>query len=548
MTGAVWVGFWDGGISLLKDGQVRTSLRVKDGLGAGTVWSLYIDSENTLWAATEGGLSRIRGGRITTLTTKNGLPCDSAHWMIEDNAFSWVNTACGLLRIERVKLNAWASDSKSSIHPIVFDRADGIKRHAFTDFSPVVTRSVDGRLWFAHWDGVTGIDPLHLPINRVLPPVHIEQIIADGKIHVPASGLRLPAQSRDVRIDYTALSLVDPDKVRFRYKLEGQDPDWREVLNIRRAEYSNLAPGNYRFRVTAANNSGVWNQEGASLDFSIAPTYWQTDWFRALCLAAVLLVLWALYLLRLRQIAREFNARLEERVIERTRIARDLHDTLLQGFQGLLLRFQTVYTLLRTCPDEAEKILGSAIDQTAQTITAGREAVQGLRASSVESDDLAQAITRFGEEFATQARGHAPIGLQVALEGTPRPLQPIVRDEIYRIASEALRNAFRHAEAQQIEVELRYDHREFRLRVRDDGKGIDHKFLSAEGRAGHFGLPGMRERANLIGGKLDVWTAPDSGTEIELGIPASHVYTASPFSWRAWFVEKFSGNDGEGKS
>ena len=323
--------------------------------------------------------------------------------------------------------------------------------------------------------------------------------------------------------------------------------EWREVLNTRRVQYSNLAPGSYRFRVTAANNSGVWNQEGASLDFSIAPAYWQTNWFRALCVAVLLLVLWALYRLRLHQITRAFNARLEERVAERTRIARDLHDTLLQSFQGLLLRFQTVYTLLRTRPDEAEETLGSAIDQTAQAITEGREAVQGLRASPVESDDLAEAITRFGEELASQASGHTPVGLQVAVEGIARPLQPIVRDEIYRIASEALRNALRHAEAKQIEVDLRYDEREFRLRIRDDGKGIDPSFLTAEGRAGHFGLHGMRERAKLIGGKLTVWTKPESGTEIELSFPASHVYTASSPSWHSWFTEKCSGKDSERK-
>ncbi len=410
-----------------------------------------------------------------------------------------------------------------------------------------MTRSVDGRLWFAHWDGVTGIDPLHLPINRVVPPVHIEQIIADGKIQLPVSGLRLPAQSRDVTIDYTALSLVDPDKVRFRYKLEGQDPDWREVLNIRRVEYSNLAPGSYRFRVTAANNSGLWNQEGASLDFSIAPAYWQTNWFRVLCVAALILVLWALYQLRLRQIAEAFNARLEERVAERTRIARDLHDTLLQSFQGLLLRFQTVSELFLTRPSDARAMLDSAIDQTAQAITEGRDSVQGLRASTIETDDLASAIRVLGEELAAEPSSHPSVGLHVEVEGTSRTLHPIVRDEIYRIAREALRNAFLHAEAKQIEVEIRYDERQVRLRIRDDGKGIDPKFLTAEGRAGHFGLIGMRERAKLMRGKLTVWTRPDSGTEIELSIPASHVYTASPSSWRSWFAEKFSGRGRESK-
>jgi signal transduction histidine kinase len=399
-----------------------------------------------------------------------------------------------------------------------------------------VTKSVDGKLWFVHWDGVTAIDPLHLPINRVVPPVHIEQIIADGKIYPSTAGLRLPARSRDLTIEYTALSLVAPEKVRFRFKLEGQDPDWREVVNVRRAQYSNLAPGSYRFRVIAANNSAVWNEQGAALDFSIAPAYWQTSWFRAVCLAAFLIVLWGLYLLRLRQIARVFNARLEERVDERTRIARDLHDTLLQSFQGLLLRFQTVYELFQARPADAKEMLGSAIEQTAQAITQGRNAVQGLRVSTVESKDLALAITRLGEELAAEAASEC--GLRVEVEGTPRIVDPVVRDEIYRIASEALRNAFRHAEAKHIEVDLRYDERQLRLRVRDDGKGIDPKF--AEGREGHFGIHGMRERAKLMRGKLTVWSAPDSGTEIEISIPAAHAYAEPLAPRRSWFAEKFS--------
>jgi signal transduction histidine kinase len=527
ITGGAWVGFWDGGLSLLKDGQVQTSLGVKDGLGTGTVWSLYVDNEKTLWAATEGGLSRISGGRVTTLTTRNSLPCDAVHWMIEDNAFSWVNTACGLLRIDRSQLDAWASDSKSSVHPIVLDRADGIKRHAYTEFTPVVTRSVDGRLWLAHWDGVTAVDPLHLPINQVVPPVHIEQILADGKMYVPTSGLRLPAQLRDITIDYTALSLADPDKVRFRFKLEGQDRDWREVLNTRRVEYSNLAPGPYRFRVLAANNSGVWNQEGASVDFSIEPAYWQSNWFRALCAAAFVALLWTLYRLRLRQAVREFERGLDARIAERTRIARELHDTLLQSFQGLLLRFQTVWDLFPTRPAEAREILGNAIDQASKAITEGRQAVQGLRISTQEPNDFVAAIGTLGEELAADPTlSHVP-SLRVGVAGDVRPLHPIIRDEVYRIAGEALRNAFQHSQGTQIEVELRYDGQHFRLRVLDDGKGIDDLVLAKGGREGHYGLRGMRERSELMGGKLTVWSALGSGTEIELTIAASRAYARS---------------------
>ena len=540
--GGLWAGFLERGIGYLKDGQVRTTLGLKDGLGSDTVWNLYLDHESTLWAATAGGLSRLKAGRVATLTTKNGLPCDAVYWVIEDDAFSlWLYTACGLLRVDRAELSAWVSDSKRSVHPIVFDRSDGIKMHAPANgFSPAVTKSPDGKLWFVQSDGVSVIDPLRLRINRIPPPVYIEQIAADGQTYSVTSGLHLPAQVRDLSINYTALSLAAPEKVHFRFKLEGQDPAWREVVNIRRVQYSNLAPGNYRFRVVATNNSGVWNEQGAALDFSIAPAYWQTIWFRAACLAVFLLVMWALYQLRMRQIAQAFNTRLEERVAERTRIARDLHDTLLQGFQGLLLRFQTVYELLPQRPTDAKETLASAIDRTAQAITDGRNAVQGLRASTVESNDLAAAITSLGEELAAEAGPHASIGLRVEVEGMPQTLRAIVRDEIYRIAGEALRNAFRHADANEIEVELRYDERQLRLRVRDDGKGIDPQFLGTEGRAGHFGLHGMRERAELMGGKLTVWSAPDSGTEIELSIPAARAYAEPTGTRRWWLSEKFA--------
>ena len=314
-SGGLWLGFLHGGVAYFKDGQLQTALSGQETPGSDTVWNLHIDHEGTLWAATEGGLRRIKDGRVTTLTSKNGLPCDSVKWVIEDDAFSlWLNTACGLVRVERNELNAWATDSQDSIHPLVLDRTDGLRMHALgVAFSPVVTKSTDGKLWFVHLDGVSAIDPLHLPTNRVPPPVYIERITAGDRTYPATAGLRLPAELRDLTIDYTALSLVAPEKVRFRFKLEGQDPDWRETVNNRRVEYSNLAPGNYRFRVIAANNSGVWNEEGATLDFSVAPAYWQTNWFRALCVLAFIASLWGLYLLRLRQLKRHFNTIATER-------------------------------------------------------------------------------------------------------------------------------------------------------------------------------------------------------------------------------------------
>ncbi|HME31654.1 MAG TPA: triple tyrosine motif-containing protein, partial [Terriglobales bacterium] len=310
------------------------------------------------------------------------------------------------------------------------------------------------------------------------PPVHIEQVIADGKSYDASSGLRLPPLVRDLDIDYTGLSFVAPEKVLFRYKLEGWDRDWQNVGNRRQAFYTNLAPGKYRFRVTACNNSGVWNEADTFLDFSIAPAYWQTTWFRLSCLAAFALLLWALYRLRLRQVARQFEMTLEARVSERTRIARDLHDTLLQSFHGLLLRFQAVDNVLPERPAEAKQRLESAIDQAAQAITEGRDAVQGLRSSTLETNDLAEAIGTLAKELAANVTGPNVPAFRLDIGGAPQSLHPILRDEVYRIGGEALRNAFRHAEAQRIEVEIQYDENRFRVRVRDDGKGTDPEVLA----------------------------------------------------------------------
>ena len=540
----LWLGYREGGVDYFADGKIRASYSAESGLGDGPVTDLRFGTRGALWASTASGLSRIKDGHVATLTSKNGLPCDKVVATIEDNDHSvWLNLACGLVRITQAELDAWVSDPSRVVSTKLFDTYDGVRTHSASGgFQPLMTKSADGKIWFLPWDGVSVFDPHHLPFNKLPPPVHIEEFTADDKDYEISNGMRLPAGVRKLDIDYTALSLVVPEKVRFRVKLEGQDKDWRELVNDRHVHYTNLAPKHYRFRVLASNNSGVWNERGAALDFSIAPAYWQTTWFRVACAVAILVVLWALYQLRVRQIRQAFNVRLEERVGERTRIARDLHDTLLQSFQGLLLRFQTAYQLYQTRPDDGKKVLESAIDQTAQAITEGREAVQGLRASTVERNDLARAITTLAEEIAAEASSRASVELHVGVEGTPRILHPIVRDEIYRIGSEALRNAFRHAEAKQIEVELRYDERQLRLRIRDDGKGIDPEFLTAEGREGHFGLHGMRERAKLIGGKLTVWTAPESGTEIELSVPAIHAYAASSAPWRSWFTEKFSGS------
>ena len=371
LQGGLWLGFYQGGVAYWKDGQVRASYTTADGLGEGSVSNLRVDTDGTLWAATEGGLSRLKNGHAATLSSKNGLPCNQTHWSIEDDDHSlWVSMACGLVRISHSEAKAWNSEPSRPIQFTVFDPSDGVRSYVAVPMaSPKVGKSPDGKIWFTPGNGVTVVDPQNLPFNKLPPPAHIEQITADHKTFwqnsfgdTSASQPRLPPLVRDLTIDYTALSLVVPEKVRFRYKLEGWDRDWQDADTRRQAFYTNLAPRQYRFRVMACNNSGVWNEVGDTLVFSIAPAYYQTNWFRTLCVAAFAAILWAVYRLRvgvleerqailerhqavLEQHQGEIGA-LNERLMnaqeeERMRIAGELHDGVLQKITSLALQLGT---------------------------------------------------------------------------------------------------------------------------------------------------------------------------------------------------------------
>ena len=276
------------------------------------------------WAATQnGGVSRIKDGRIATLTTSNGLPCDTIHWTTEEDDRSlWLYTACGLVRIHAAQnWTPGSPDPTRRVETTLWDATDGaLPWGSPSSFGPTFAKAADGKLWFVTREDIEVVDPRHLAFNKLPPPVHIEKIVADHKMYwqnlpgAAASSVRLPARTRDLQIDYTALSLTAPEKVHFKYKLEGQDPDWREVINDREAQYSNLPPGPYRFRVIACNNSGVWNEQGDALEFSIAPAYYQTNWFRALCAVLVLALVWAIYQIRVRQLRHDFALTLDARV------------------------------------------------------------------------------------------------------------------------------------------------------------------------------------------------------------------------------------------
>jgi len=532
LRGGIWLGLTNGDLARYQEGHAET-FHFEHPPNS-VLYQVALGSDGSVLGATTYGLIGWSNGKQRTLGARNGLPCDRVNSFVEDNRGDlWVDMRCGLVQIEKNDLQKWWADPNVKLQPRVFDVFDGLRAGIATPFERSAVRDRDGRLWFANGSVVQSVDPAHIARNLIPPAVHLEKIIADHKVYSPAGDVRLPARTRDLEIDYTAASFTVPQKVRFRYRLEGRDPDWQEAGTRRQAFYTDLRPRSYRFRVMACNNSGVWNEAGDFLDFSIAPTYYQATWFPLSCVGAFFALLWALYRYRIYQVAREFNAHLEGRINERVRVARDMHDTLLQGFQGLMLRLQIVDEMLP--PGKAKQELEETLETGDQTIVEARNAVHDLRSPTANMNDLAGALRALGQELAA---GHSA-NFRLVIEGPQRELHPIIRDEIYRIAREALRNAFAHSGAGNIEAEMTFGERLFRLRIRDDGAGIPSKVLGG-GRSGHFGLAGMRERSKQIGSQLTISSGSGVGTEIELSVKGSIAYneTSAAPSWRLFRRKK----------
>jgi signal transduction histidine kinase len=410
------------------------------------------------------------------------------------------------------------------VQSTLFDSSDGVRPLAVCcGYSPVAAKSQDGRLWFKSPDGVSVADPRHLAFNKLPPPVHIEQIVGDRQTYEATSAVngqvRLPPLVRDLQIDYTALSLVAPEKVRFRYRLDGYDRDWQDAGNRRQAFYTNLRPGNYTFRVIACNNSGVWNETGAALSFYIKPAFYQTYWFLLLCLLSVAGLIWLVHVARVRRVAAIYKGHMEGRIAERERIARDLHDTFLQGVQGLILKFDAATKQIPR-HEPARQAMENALDRADEVMAEGRDRVRNLRDATLTLRDLPAAFTRVVNENSPDGK----VTFRTVVEGRLRELNPIVLEESYAIAREALINALTHSGGRNVEAEITYDRQQFRLRIRDDGRGIEPEILKAGARPGHFGLQGMRERADRIDAQLRLWSRAETGTEVELLVPATTAY------------------------
>jgi signal transduction histidine kinase/ligand-binding sensor domain-containing protein len=508
-----------------------------EGLDVGAVTAITAEPDEVLVGG-DTGLARLRDRHLATLTQERVGALRGISGIVRSpDGMLWINTSAGIVRIADEELDRALNDPAHPVDYRLFDSQDGLKGVALqASVASTAGRDADGRLWFATNQGVSSIDPPRIHRNRLPPPVIIRALVVGGRDYPAASDIELPKQTGNLRIRYTATSLTVPERVRFRYRLEGVDDEWQDAGNRREAFYTNLAPGHYRFQVIASNDDGVWNRLGDSVTFFIPPLFYQTRWFLGLSILAGLAAIFALFLLRIRQAAIRVHLRLEERHAERERIARELHDTLLQATQGLVLRFQAVAE--RIPPgDPVRAMIDRTLDRADEVLVEGRDRVNGLRASTDIVRDLAGAFAVFGEELF----GDDPQGFGVIVEGTVRTLDPMVREELYRIGYEATVNAVQHAQADRIEVELDYGLDELRLRVRDNGKGIDGTVLEAGGKPGHWGLAGMRERAERVGGSFAIWSRAGTGTEVDIRLPASIAYDGGRPSWMTRLRQLVSG-------
>lgn len=533
-AGGLWLGLFNSDLAHLRDGRVE--LHAFEHPEGALLNQLLVDTDGAVIAATTYGLTGWRDGKALTLTPKNGLPCEQVYAIAFDRPGNlWLYMNCALGVLTRADLEAWKQNPDRPVAIRTLDALDGVRPNSASFVA--AGRTPDGRVWFGNSQSLQVFDPEHLARNTVPPPVHIERIVADRTDYRAEGTLRLPPFTRDIEIAYVGLSFVAPQKVRFRYRLDGRDTTWQEPGTRRQAFYNDLRPGTYRFHVIASNNDGVWNEEGASLEIVIAPAWYQTRAFLILSVLAGALAVWGAFHWRMQRMARALNARFDERLAERTRMARDLHDTLLQTLQGSKMVADTALDR----PDDAPALVRALQQVSAwmgQASREGRAAVNALRASTTESNDLAEAFGRAIED----CRQRGAIDASLTVIGDAREMHPVVRDELYRIGYEAIRNACTHSRGSRLVVTLTYG-RTLTLRVADNGVGMELA-MAERGKDGHFGLPGMRERADRIGATLSVTSAPGTGTEVIVTVPGRVIFRKTSTRIAAKIRSMLSRTDG----
>jgi signal transduction histidine kinase/ligand-binding sensor domain-containing protein len=536
-NGRIWFGYTKDRIAMVDGNDVRLYSK-QEGVDLGNVTAIY-GLRSRLWIGGEKGLALLDGERFRPVLPDVAQGLGSITGIVETaNGDLWLNGSEGITHITASELVRIAADPAYRARIEVLNELDGLKGNG-SRLRPLPTaiEGTDGLLWFITNLGLYWIDPARIARNPVPPPVLIKSLSVNGKPYELTAGLKLPLRTTAVGIDYVALSLTMAEKIRYRYKLNGIDKDWREAQTRREALYTNLEPGTYQFQVIAANNDGVWNETGATLDFVIPPAFVQTGGFIALCIVGGVVMVGLLIRFRVKQISARLRGRLEARLAERERIARELHDTLLQSTQGLILRFQAVANGIPRS-DPARETLEKALERADEVMAEGRDRVMDLRIPAHMWGDLQQAFATAGKDLSVESA----TAFRITADGAARTLNANVREEIYAIGREALLNAFRHANAALIEIEIVYAKQDFRLYVRDNGAGIEETVLETGGRSGHWGLKGMRERAEAIGAKLNVLRRSEGGTQIEVSLPGSIAYQRRTMFSIMRSIRKFFGS------
>jgi signal transduction histidine kinase/ligand-binding sensor domain-containing protein len=510
----VWLAYRND-LAVIDSGRVRTFSKA-DGLDIGVLLALA-GRQGQVLVGGESGLALFQGDRFHTVRGIGSRGLGSVSGIVVTTSGLWLSTSAGIVHIPESEMQRLSSDPQYPVTYEVFDLVSDLPEPLpnRTGGEPAVAGS-DGVLWFVTMNGVARVDPRRITRNPLAPPVVIRSVVADDRAYSPYEAVELPALTKSLRIDYTGLSLSIPERVKFRYRLEGWESEWHDAGTERTKSYTQLGPGTYGFRVIASNNDGVWNETGKTLAFTVAPAWFQTLAFKVLVGLSIGALVLLLYRLRVRQVSAALSARFDARLAERTRLARELHDTLLQTVQ---ISKMTADDALDSAPDpeRLRLVVQQLSEWLSQAVSEGRAALNSLRTSTVEVNDLADAFRR----AANSTIKPETLAASVNVRGRSRDLHPIVRDEIYRIGYEAIRNACAHSRGTRLEIRLEYTS-DLTLVVADDGIGIDPA-VSEKGKDGRFGLRGMRERAAAVEGTLTV-VSSGAGTSITLVVPGRAVF------------------------
>ena len=511
--GSLWVSAFGAGVSKFENGKF-TTYNTASGLAGNRVSTIYQDEEGTLWFATRGGLTRLKDGTFFSYKSSSGLLVDFVYTILDDGKGNfWFSCAQGLFKVSKAELRDYAAGRIKKIVSVSYGVRDGMKTRAGNvGNQPAAWKTRDGILMFSSMKGVVVVSPSQIGSSNFIPPVYIESATINKQKQPLNRESRLPLGVGEFQVDYAALSYLNPEKIRFKYKLAGFDTDWEDAGGRRFAYYANLPPGSYRFKVIAGTVDGSWNETGATYSFYLRPRIYQTRWFLVTMILSAVLLAWLMVRFRMHELKARYAAVLSER----NRISQDIHDTFAQNLAGIALQLDSITMQLEEIPPGLRNSIDEACNLTRYSLAEARRAVSDLRSDELERAELSDALP----EIAKRMVASTAVRTSVHVFGTPQRLSPMTEKNVMRIFQEAMANALKHAHARVVEIELRYENESLALQVRDDGRGFDAE--SAIPLAfGHYGLTGMHERAERIGGCLTLKSEPGKGTELLVVVPFS---------------------------